>query len=177
MNRHKFLPVPVSIRKIVNSTDRELAWQFFVFFSRFEYALKKDPRYLMSGKGDAKPNWDRFASCNNKRFIQLSESDTSLKETVEYFLAFPPRKQICRNGQLAWSEPLYWQKNAPLLVWLLLCIRTVRNNLFHGGKFPQFPVSDPSRNYELIEHSLVILSHCLTLDPTVERTFLEGIDD
>ncbi len=35
------IPIPDSIRQITDSEDRQLAWEFFVFFSRFEYALKR----------------------------------------------------------------------------------------------------------------------------------------
>ncbi len=31
-------PIPAAIQRIANSDDRRLAWQFFVFFSRMEYA-------------------------------------------------------------------------------------------------------------------------------------------
>jgi hypothetical protein len=173
MTRQDLSIVPEAIRQIADSTDRKLAWQFFVFFSRFEYALKKDPRYLMAGAGDAKPNWDLFASNNNERF-DLAAS-TRLAEAVDYFRARPPRKQTRDSGQLGWSKPLMHKAPEPVLVWLLLCVRTVRNNLFHGGKFPRLAVSDPSRDRTLIEHSLVILSCALRLDTAVEQTFSEGL--
>jgi hypothetical protein len=38
---HANFAVPESIRRIADSDDRRLAWEFFVFFSRFEYALKR----------------------------------------------------------------------------------------------------------------------------------------
>ena len=57
------------------------------------------------------------------------------------------------------------------LTWLLLMVRTVRNNLFHGGKFPLIPVSEPSRDSTLLHHSITILAACLPL----ERTFNSGL--
>jgi len=165
--------VPEAIRKIADSTDRKLAWQFFVFFSRFEYALKRDKRYLMPGTGDAQPNWDRFASDHNQQFSQLDSQ--RLASAVAFFQTSPPRKQKRENGRLGWSDPVA-QGSTPLLIWLLLCIRTVRNNLFHGGKFPHLPVSDPSRDRELIENSVVVLSQSLKLDWQIERIFNEAIE-
>jgi hypothetical protein len=173
MAQHDLPIVPEAIRQIADSTDRKLAWQFFVFFSRFEYALKKDPRYLMSGAGDAKANWDLFASNGNEKFDPAATRQ--LVEAVDYFKASPPRKQTRNFGQLGWSEPLMHNSREPLLIWLLLCVRTVRNNLFHGGKFPKSAVPDPSRDHTLIEHSLVILSHALRLDPRVEQAFGDGL--
>lgn len=173
MTQHDLPIVPEAIRQIADSTDRKLAWQFFVFFSRFEYAPKKDSRYLMGGAGDAKPNWDLFASNSNDGFDPTASA--RLAEAVDYFRASPPRKQIRDSGQLGWSKPLMQKASGPVLIWLLLCVRTVRNNLFHGGKFPKFAVGDPSRDCILIEHSLVILSYALRLDTQVEQTFSEGL--
>ena len=71
------LNIPESIRQIADSTDRKLAWQFFVFFSRFEYALKRGP-YLRTGTGDAQPNWDKFASDHNGAFEQIADQSLDL---------------------------------------------------------------------------------------------------
>jgi hypothetical protein len=173
MTPDEFQIVPEPIRRIAESTDRMVTWQFFVFFSRFEYALKRDPRYLMAGAGDAKPNWDLFASNNNVTFDPAASP--RLTKAVEYFMAHPPCKQTRKSGQLGWSDPLLHSANEPMLTWLLICIRTVRNNLFHGGKFPMSLVPDPSRDVTLIEHSLVILCYVLRLDTRVDENFNAGL--
>jgi len=165
--------VPESIRKIGDSTDRKLAWYFFVFFSRFEYALKRGG-YLAEGSGKAEPNWDRFASKNSEKFQAIENA--RLKQAIDYFKSSPPRRQVRCDGHLDWSDPLKYT-NGPLFVWLLLAIRTVRNNLFHGGKFPGFPVADPSRDRDLIENAIVVLEHALPLDYLVSRTFHEGLGE
>lgn len=174
MSKYDSLSVPEIIVRIADSTDRKMAWLFFVFFSRFEYALKKDKRYLEKGSGDARPNWDRFASDNDQKFNQVN--DQHLAAAVSYIKASPPRKQVRKDGKLDWSDPLVHDGKTPTLIWLLLCIRTVRNNLFHGGKFPHFPIHDPSRDRDLISNSLLILGHSLRLDGDIERAFSEDID-
>ena len=40
---------------------RELVFEFFSMFARFEYALKVVPRFRHPGNGDAKANWTAFA--------------------------------------------------------------------------------------------------------------------
>jgi hypothetical protein len=162
------------VHKVAESKDRVLAWEFFVFFSRFEYALKRDRRYLESGTGDAKPLWDQFASDHDSEFVP--SSDQSLFDAVEYFRQQPPRKQLRENGEMKWSEPCRHDGHEPPLVWLLRVVRTVRNNLFHGGKF-QIPICDPSRDHHLIDSALTILKACLCLDPAVRERFVEGIDE
>jgi hypothetical protein len=164
--------MPESIRRIANSGDRQLAWQFFVFFSRFEYALKRCPKYLKP-KRSAEPDWDRFSSDYNGLF-QITSSE--LASAVDYFKQSPPRKQKQVDRELKWSEPMRYDDKDGLLVWLLLVIRTVRNNLFHGGKF-SMPVSDPSRDQDLLRNAIIILDACLKLDPCVERQFFDGMED
>ena len=95
---------------------------------------------------------------------------------VEYFKSRPPGKQTQQEGELGWTpqSPYHGEK---LLPWLLVAVRRVRNNLFHGGKFPGLRISDPSRGRELISNAIVILDACLILDPSVRRKFLEGLED
>jgi hypothetical protein len=169
------LHIPDAIRRIADSGDRKLAWQFFIFFSRFEYALKKDSRYLKSGTGDAQPNWDSFAS-NNAKFFMVNAS-SSLADAVNYFKTKPPRKQLCINGEMTWSDPVQYNESEPLLVWLLRVIRIVRNNQFHGGKFARLPIPEPSRDQDLLANTITILDSCLNLDHSIRNKFFNEIDE
>ncbi len=167
------IPVPEAIRKIANSEHRKLAWHFFVFFSRMEYALKRSGRYLKPGSADAQPNWDKFGSEHDGDF--KPDDLPELKRAVEYFRQNPPRKQIVVGGGLNWSAPQSYAANEPLLKWLLLMIRCVRNNLFHGGKFPMIPISDPSRDRDLLVNAIIILRAALALDVNVQQQFERDI--
>lgn len=60
--------VPASIRRMAAGRDRELAGEFFVFLSRFEYALKRTPRYLKGSKSRAQPDWERFGAGHDREF-------------------------------------------------------------------------------------------------------------
>src|SRR6267142_326743 len=165
-------PMPEAIRRIANSSDRQLAWQFFVFFSRFEYALKRCPRYLTRNAG---PHWDRFSSDHSAKFQR--NSSQALEVAIAYFKKLPPKKQEQIDGQLTWAEPEGYDEIEPILVWLLIAVRRVRNNLFHGGKFPGFLVLDASRDRDLVSNAIVILYACLELDLEVNRHFFDGIED
>ena len=163
--------MPEVIRRIALSSDRQLAWQFFVFFSRFEYALKRCPQYL---KENAGAHWDRFAEDQNPAFDPGGSPE--LTAAIDYFKSTPPMKQTKTNGLLDWASPTPYN-NEKLLPWLLMQVRRVRNNLFHGGKFPGFPINEPSRDRELIGNAIAILGACLNLDQSVKARFLEGIED
>jgi len=151
--------------------EKEIVLEFFFVFSRFEYALKR-ARYLDRDEGSASANWDKFASERENAF---SPNETpELKEAVDYLDKHPPQKQVVKAGELSWQDSKRSESDH-LLKWLLKLVKTVRNNLFHGGKFHR-SVEDPSRNPTLLKNSLVILYACLELHPTVKELFLARTD-
>lgn len=167
-------PVPDAIRRIVDDEDRKLAWAFFVFFARLEYSLKRT-RYLTGSNARPQPDWDSFARDHDSHF--RTNQTHGLSESVEYFRRTPPRKQIRTDQGITWSEPLHHKTSIPELEWLLTCVRRVRNNLFHGGKFPMIPIAEPSRDRSLLHHSLTILNASLELDSEVRMHFYAYLDE
>lgn len=165
-------PVPEAILRIADSVDKTLAWQFFLMFSRFEYALKREG-YLRADRKDAQAALRSFARDHAAMFS--ADPDPPLQREISYIKRAPPKKQIQKDRVLDWAEPTQFS-GGPLLPWLLDQIQTIRNNLFHGGKFPQFAVSDPSRDRELIESALLVLGRSLKLNRDIERRFTEGIE-
>lgn len=149
-----------------------LACKFFAVFSRFEYALKRQ-KYVRANRNDAQVAWKSFAKEHVLKFD--ADHDTKLQRAVDYLKKAPPKKQIHRDRVLDWAEPQQFS-GGDLLPWVLDQVQIIRNNLFHGGKFPSFPVSDPSRDRELIESALIILEHALKLNSDIERSFWEGLD-
>ena len=65
--------------------------------------------------------------------------------------------------------------NKPITIELGLHIRTIRNNLFHGGKFKGIYQEDISRNYILLQSAMIILNEWLDLNEDVKTLFLEDI--
>jgi hypothetical protein len=136
-----------------------LAANFFKRFARCEFALK-DGGFHNRHKTDAEADWRKFALSIENR---LSEEELEkpgleeLKEAVEYILQYPPKKQIIENDNLAWrvSNPST-NSRADLI---LIHVRRVRNNLFHGGKFGS-DWFDPPRSEFLMKHSSTILDAC-----------------
>jgi hypothetical protein len=147
------------------NVDRELAIQFMAEFSRFEYALKSSGFIKVDRGGGANPDWDGFAKKIVGGFAGIT--DPLLPTAVTYFLGFPPKKQVCIGGQLSFSDTPPQQTSVEEQV--LLMVRRVRNNLFHGGKF--HPQTDPDRDRLLLEHSRTILRLCLCLDTSLQYSF------
>jgi hypothetical protein len=161
--------IPVS--KFVPEELQFLLLRFFVYFSRFECALKR-AGYAPTD-GHAQADWHLFAKKCQPQF--QADATALLSNACDYFEQHPSLKQIVTNGQLAWSSAES-RGNQPQLAWLLKMVRRVRNNLFHGGKYPMQPVPDPARNADLLYHSLVLLTACLQLDEDVRLRFDDGND-
>jgi len=115
----------------------QLAKEFFVIFSRFEYALKQAG--FVRGNNHVQPDWNRFAEQYGEVFRNRAQNNQLVREAMSYFCQAPPRKQVLRDGQLKWEdtqEDRQIQKGGqePTLLWLTIMVRRVRNNLFHGSK-------------------------------------------
>lgn len=143
----------------------QLAGEFFRLFSRFEYALKANG-YLVPNKRSAESDWTRFATDINEAFEQLD--DEEIIKAKEFIQAEPPKKQINNNGQLEWDASQPDSANNTDL--MLLYVRRVRNNLFHGGKFNGKWFA-PERSGHLMDASVKILRGCLKISSDVKKAY------
>ena len=159
--------------------DRELLLNFFLTFSRFEYALKasglfKRPnpqRNDPSRPAEAQPDWDTFAVSLRCAF-QPDRTET-LKQACEYIFDSPPLKQVITNDAVSWETPVRPSHESDV-EFLLRMVRCVRNNLFHGGKHSNEVHEDIERTEMLLKSSLAILDECLALSPRVKLVFDEA---
>lgn len=147
--------------------DKKLVTDFSIIFSRFEYALKRTDKYVDGDEKGVKPDWDKFAKEHNSKFTP--KPTTELDEAVKYLKANPPKKQIIKDGVLAWADVP--QQGTSELQQILCAVRRVRNNLFHGGKFPDGVVYDSGRDVKLLQSCITILEACLSWNDEVKRNF------
>jgi hypothetical protein len=141
-----------------------LAIELFRTFSRFEYALKAAGFH--NGEGRATPNWRNFAVSIETWFENPHSPE--LREAIRYLRQHPPKKQIIQNGLLKWSTG---NTNTDSRAdEILLYVRQVRNNLFHGGKFNGNWFA-PQRSEKLLRYSLIILQACLEASPQVAKAY------
>lgn len=158
--------------------DRDRLLDFFLTFACFEYALKAAGffRSRRQRRGnpdrpneypDAEPDWPRLQMSLRRSF--RSDASPELQAACEYLLQSPPHREVVAGDRLVW-ETRAPSNEQPEVDRILLCVRWVRNNLFHGGKLS--PVhGGPSRNAALIDHSLVVLRACLTLSAQVRGAY------
>ncbi|WP_428098773.1 hypothetical protein [Candidatus Rariloculus sp.] len=155
----------ISFRHLEMPAD--LACEFLAVFSRLEYALKA-AKYAHGDATRVEAAWDTFANSVNDAFTSIPDRD--LQDAVSLLLGAPPRKQVIRDGLVKFVEQVIDRKQSDAQQTLLM-VRTVRNNLFHGGKYLPHGEIEVGRNESLVRASLIVLNHCVSLDDAVNDAF------
>lgn len=128
---------------------RRLAFDFFYWFSRFEFALK-EARFLKSEKVGAKAeaDWDDF--------IAKYSSDYQLTPAAEALITAKPQRQIVGVAEVNFGDVCFDPGTSDLKRVVVLA-RTVRNNLFHGGKHGSDYWDQPARMQMLLSTTINVL--------------------
>lgn len=138
-----------------------------VTFSRMEYALKA-AGYVLGNEQKIESDWDRFANEIHEQFSQIETQE--IMEAKIFLLSNPPRKQVLKNAQLFFQNQIvdHHQRNTQQLIRF---VRTVRNNLFHGGKYIIADEQEIGRNEALVNASLLVLKTCIELNAMVRQHY------
>lgn len=127
--------------------------KFFWKFSVFECTLKT--RGFLKGSEDyAQPDWDKFTKEIDGRFKEIRV--TGFEEACRKLESKPPKRQMVKESRLGWRE-IKRKEGQSYDSYIIALVKTVRNNLFHGGKYPDGPVEEIERDNELIDAALVVL--------------------
>src|SRR5205807_2200481 len=111
--------------------------------SVLEYALKREGFLRTGHRNAAEPDWDSFG-----RQVESSvDRDPAhpFSRGLEQLRALRPKRQVVHGHELAW-ERLEQQSQDSDAVYGLRLLKTVRNNLFHGGKYPDGSVAEVARD-------------------------------
>lgn len=146
--------------------DEDLVLQFFWRFSVFECALKREG-FLKQGRDNAaEADWNRFGQEIEGKFKEISLP--GFMQAVEKIWQLSPRRQIVRNGRLAW-ESVARRINESDEAYTLRILKIARNNLFHGGKYPDGPIQEVARNRDILRAALSILNGCYEIHAGVKK--------
>jgi hypothetical protein len=140
----------------VTSSLTQQAFDFFFWFSRFEAALKEDG-YLRNEQPNsvALPGWDQFVAKWAPQY-QPSANATRLISLA------PARQMVGANKSLTWgATPV--APGASQLATVVAMLKTVRNNLFHGGKHGSADWDNPKRTGELLDAARPVLDELAEL--------------
>jgi len=127
-----------------------LAFDFFYWFSRFEFALKEN-NYLKSHEdgANAEPGWDEF--------VEAWQAAYEPSEQARALLKANPKRQVVRLGQELNWRPVGLKDCKSELAKVVRILKTVRNNLFHGGKHGAEGWDDPKRSQLLLVSGKAVL--------------------
>lgn len=142
---------------------------FFVLFSRFEYAMKR-AEFVIGDKNNVYVDWKRFGQEYNQAFEDLENKreQARLKRATDRLLQNPPRKLVYLDNRLCWRD--IQPQNACRLNQLLEIVRRVRNILFHGEK-PNTIIGLKGQGMDRVEDSSEIIYACLGLDDDLKQIF------
>lgn len=133
---------------------KELCFGFFMAFSRFEFALKENGFYRPGRYGEANPDWKKFRDEFADRFSP-GEPEQTLRTA-------PPRQQAVSNGAVTWRE-VDLDREPTELGKVILMVKTIRNNLFHGGKHGLEDWDNPKRTAFLLSTGIRVLDRLAVL--------------
>lgn len=154
------------MKKIVQALPQE-ALSLFVSFSRFEYALKR--AHFARREQEGGTRLGQIADELGPPFFGEVRNSGIARDPI----AKTPKSQIVIDGELSWkdAEPVGDVRT------LFVAIRRVRNNLFHGGKFPQpiGPLAKVSRDRKLLAQPLAVLQFALEKSTDLKDLFWGGL--
>lgn len=136
-------------RDNIDDVMKNLAFEFFYRFSRFEFALKENGKVKAGWRGVAEPDW--------RTFVKEHEGTYQLSERGKELLRSPPEVQKAKGGNSWEWAPLAFDLGASELSRLVLAVKTVRNNLFHGGKHTAAGWDSHARVVFLLERGIELL--------------------
>jgi len=154
-----------------DALDRDLVFDFFWRFSAFECALKRTG--FLSANPHVAADWRSFAKAIQGKFSTVEHF--AFREAVDKLMRLSPKRQILENGKLDWEkiERKPGQSDEEFTVVLL---KTVRNNLFHGGKYPGIHIDEIARDRDILAAASIILAGCYPLHAQVKSTIDEITD-
>jgi len=110
----------------------------------------------------------QFARDNNERFNP--ERIPELKTACDFLMTESPNREQHDGDGIIWNG-IKLRENATILEQILFLVNTVRNNLFHGGKFPHFR----ERDAHLLRACLIVLRECVELHSELSVYYREQL--
>lgn len=143
-------------REDIQDELKDIAFDFFYWFSRFEFALKENKLLKRNDVGEnAEPGWDVFIE-------RCADIFKHSEQTLELLVLNPKRQKVGPHSAVEWKEVGMGDCRSDLCKVVRL-LKTVRNNLFHGGKHGADGWDDPERTKKLLSSGKAILDQLATM--------------
>jgi len=142
---------------MMSNTERldKLSFEFFKNFSLFEFALKESG-YVTAGHYNA-------AMVDYRGFDREQARNYVPSNSALRLISLSPASQICDGTNWKWTPRTYTSH----LGGVVECVKTIRNNLFHGGKRGPHGWFDPERVHELLSIGIEVIDELAQVDENV----------
>jgi len=156
--------------------DRDRLFRFLALFARWECSLKRTGFLKPADKRKGSPaeaDWNGYADAIAVTVAGLAGAEWT--RARGYLLSHPPKRQVVQGGAVCWADNPRRPSESDVR-YLFRIVKDVRNNVFHGGKYPNpnGPVAELARDRLLVDAATVVLESCAELDDRVTRLFLEA---
>lgn len=133
-------------------TERQsIIFKFIKKFIAFEVKLKKLGYFKKSIKRkNVEVDWDSFQKDYARMINELVEGN---KKEFQYLITHPPKKMCVKDNVITFDRTMSDDHAKELLI----SLRAIRNNLFHGGKFDGEELSGSERNMTLLNSAIIVL--------------------
>lgn len=132
------------------------AFEFFFWFSRFEAALKESGLLRTDEEGEpAEPGWQAFVKKFEREYAMTAQGGK--------LVALAPERQIVGPGRKLVWRPVETADCRSDLCKVVRMLKTLRNNVFHGGKSGGAGWDQPDRTAELLAVGQATLHELATL--------------
>jgi hypothetical protein len=192
--KYRSLKSNMYVSHLIKDVSNNADWlQFFLIFSRFEYALKKSgffiynqprfshvksTRYLNNQRhlnnnnlGYIYADWKKFGITIEREF--RDRASNTVISSIDYLVNNPPFVQYKNeHKEIDWRP---FGNIKPGISGLIDIIKTVRNNLFHGAKYPIMRYN-PTGDTLLIQNCIIVLKHMITINPRVKENFFVSLE-
>ena len=152
----------------VLSARRDELGEFFLTFSRFEFAVKAAGYVKQGSWGEAKADWDAFAAAIADELKEQGSEE--YERAAEYLSSKPPKSQTYKDGTLGWSHQAGKESWSAGRI-LLFRVQGVRNNLMHGAKFLAPESQDVDRDRHLMVAATCIIERLVNASPNLREAF------
>ena len=147
--------------------------EFFEIFSRLENLVKRKGYFKKrNNSGDIQIEWNKFADHIEPIFDNFKNKRKELNEAVDYIIKYPPKKLVVKHFCLCWKDTPASQGSSVRN--LIVYLRRIRNNLFHGEKTLIGGEITDDRDVILLKYGVEILR---TIYEMIEHDMMETYGD
>ncbi len=141
--------------------ERNYIFEFFAKFSRLEYALKKN-KFSKDLHGYVETDFVKF---------EVSIDEVHINKYIKDFITYLDKEPI-RQIELDGTYGIGIKPSGSDVQRLSKHLKKIRNNLFHGSKFPNLPeYMDGSRGDRLIRDGINAIDYLASLNDDVYSTY------